>query len=58
MDRISFKTCKRCSGDQSFERDVYGSYLTCLSCGFVSYPDAGLEPAAERQDGRTAVNLG
>ncbi len=58
MDQISFKTCERCSGDQSLECDVYGSYLTCLSCGSVSYPDAALEPAAERQDERTAVNLG
>ena len=58
MNQISFKTCKRCSGDQSLECDVYGSYLTCLGCGSVSYPDAELKPAAERQDARTAVKLG
>ncbi len=58
MDQISFKTCERCSGDQSLECDVYGWYLTCLSCGSVSYPDAGLEPAAELQDERTAIHLG
>ena len=35
---IYFKSCQRCSGDRSLEQDMYGWYVICLSCGFVTYP--------------------
>ncbi len=36
---IFFKTCPRCSGDRSLEKDMYGWYIICLNCGFVTYPE-------------------
>jgi uncharacterized Zn finger protein len=35
-----FKSCPRCSGDRVLEQDRYGSYLTCVACGHVTYLDA------------------
>jgi hypothetical protein len=32
-----FKSCQRCSGDRVLEQDCYGSYLTCVACGHVTY---------------------
>ena len=29
------KNCPRCRGAMIMERDWYGSYSTCLTCGFV-----------------------
>jgi hypothetical protein len=29
-----FKKCPRCSGDLYEESDQYGSYVTCVQCGF------------------------
>ncbi len=29
-----FKLCPRCSGDLYEDRDLYGSFLTCMQCGF------------------------
>jgi hypothetical protein len=49
-------TCPRCRGAMISERDWYGSYSTCLSCGFVhevlASPPIDLppdEPASGRQ---------
>ena len=36
---IYFKSCQRCSGDRSLEQDMYGWYVICLGCGYVTYPD-------------------
>jgi len=46
-----FKKCPRCSGDLHEESDQYGSYVSCVQCGFcrdttkkgkiVSPPDVG-----------------
>ncbi len=30
---IRLKGCTRCGGDQSMERDTYGTYAMCLQCG-------------------------
>ena len=49
---IYFKSCQRCSGDRSLEQDMYGWYVICLGCGYVTYPDivAKQKPAvAKRQ---------
>ena len=40
---IFFKSRPRCSGDRSLERDYYGRYVLCLTCGYVTYPDVGIE---------------
>lgn len=37
--------CPRCFGYMIPESDQYGSYRSCLCCGYVSYP----EPAVERE---------
>ena len=29
------RTCPRCRGSMIIERDWYGSYSTCICCGFV-----------------------
>ena len=29
------RTCRRCRGSMIPERDWYGEYSTCLSCGYV-----------------------
>jgi hypothetical protein len=29
-----FKKCPRCSGDLYEEEDQYGSFVTCMQCGF------------------------
>ena len=35
---VLFKSCPRCSGDRTLEEDIYGYYILCLACGYVSYP--------------------
>jgi hypothetical protein len=35
MQSFPPRLCPRCSGAMISERDWYGSYATCLSCGFV-----------------------
>ena len=42
--RMYPKACPRCGGDQALERDYYGSYVSCLTCGYVAYPDSGVVP--------------
>ena len=39
---ILFKSCPRCGGDRYVERDLFGSYVTCLACGSVEYPEEPL----------------
>ena len=29
------KSCKRCGGDLSLERDKYGTYIECIQCGAI-----------------------
>ena len=43
---VLFKSCPRCSGDRSVEKDHFGSYILCLLCGHVAYP-AAPQPAAK-----------
>ena len=35
---VYFKSCIRCSGDRILDKDVYGWYMLCLACGYVTYP--------------------
>ena len=46
---ITFKSCPRCSGDRSFEKDYYGWYVLCLMCGCVTYPQVAEEPRQRRR---------
>ncbi len=41
---ILFKSCPRCSGDRTEQQDLYGPYIICLACGFVSYPENSEPP--------------
>ena len=38
MSSIMFKACPRCAGDLYLEEDTDGEYLSCLRCGYVTYP--------------------
>lgn len=35
---VLFKSCPRCAGDRTLEEDLYGYYILCFACGYVSYP--------------------
>lgn len=30
---LALKSCSRCGGDMSWDRDRYGAYRFCLQCG-------------------------
>jgi len=32
---LVLKSCSRCSGDMSWDRDRYGAYKFCLQCGHM-----------------------
>lgn len=32
---LYFKACPRCRGDMHDSKDAYGSYVTCISCGYA-----------------------
>ena len=36
---VYFKSCRRCSGDRVLDQDIYGWYMLCLACGYVTYPE-------------------
>jgi len=38
-----FKSCPRCSGDRILENDLFGCYVLCLACCYVSYLDLALD---------------
>ena len=55
---IKLKACPKCHGDLYLERDQYGSYMSCLQCGYLTellgellkeLPEIGLP----EQSGRT-----
>ncbi len=46
MSSIIFKGCRRCAGDLYLEEDTDGEYLTCLRCGYVTYPPNPLKRTA------------
>ncbi len=37
---IYFKCCPKCHGDLTTGRDAYGSFISCLQCGFMRDIDA------------------
>lgn len=38
---IKTGACKRCGGDLAWERDRYGSYMSCIQCGTEATGYAG-----------------
>jgi len=48
------RVCPRCRGSMFHERDQYGSYSTCLSCGYVheAVSPPAIELLEEDEDGR------
>ncbi len=46
MSSIIFKACRRCAGDLYLEADTDGEYLTCIRCGYVTYPQSELKRTA------------
>jgi hypothetical protein len=36
---VYFKSCRRCLGDRVLDQDIYGWYMLCLACGYVTYPE-------------------
>jgi hypothetical protein len=35
LNIIKQKGCKRCSGDLFMEKDIEGTYISCLQCGAI-----------------------
>ena len=35
LARLYLKSCPRCGGDMTVDRDYYGIYKMCLQCGHV-----------------------
>ncbi len=46
VSSIIFKACRRCAGDLYLEADTDGEYLTCIRCGYVTYPQNELKRTA------------
>jgi hypothetical protein len=36
------KACPRCAGDLLRQSDFYGSYVSCLQCGYILRPEEEL----------------
>ncbi len=52
---VLFKSCPRCSGDRTMEQDLYGWYILCLACGYVTYPKINAEkPRRAERDTKSA----
>ncbi len=52
---VYFKSCRRCSGDRVLDEDIYGWYMLCLACGYVTYPELrAQEPRRHSRVPRTA----
>ena len=32
---LLLKACPKCGGDMQLSGDIYGSYASCLNCGFL-----------------------
>ena len=55
MDHFDFpRKCPRCRGAMIAEKDWYGQYSTCLSCGYVheAVSTPPIELMEEEQNGR------
>ncbi len=50
-----FKACRRCAGDLYLETDTDGEYLTCIRCGYVTYPQNELKRTAMFPEEASAI---
>ncbi len=48
------RSCPRCTGDLSEQRDIYGSEVMCVQCGY--YLNASEETRLRRTHGRAATS--
>ncbi len=55
MSSIIFKACPRCTGDLYLEEDTDGEYLSCLRCGYVTYPQNALNRTAMFPEEASAI---
>ncbi len=55
MSSIMFKACRRCAGDLYLETDTDGEYLTCILCGYVTYPQSELKRTAMFPEEASAI---
>lgn len=53
---IYFSACPRCRGDLTIGQDSYGSFVSCLQCGFMR--DIESKPAAAAVAKGTAARPG
>ena len=44
--RLVLKSCPRCQGARRVERDPYGWYVMCFTCGYTTYPSASSGPVS------------
>lgn len=38
---IYFKACPKCHGDLIKDKDIYGSFIKCLQCGYLRDLEVG-----------------
>ncbi len=50
---IYFNACPKCHGDLTMGQDGYGSFVSCLQCGFMR--DIDTKPAAVKTPAATPV---
>ncbi len=55
MSSIIFKACRRCAGDLYLEADKDGEYLSCIRCGYVTYPQNELKRTAMFPEEASAI---
>ena len=55
MSSITFKACRRCDGDLYLEEDTDGEYLSCIRCGYVTYPQNELKRTSMFSEERSAI---
>ena len=46
---IYFKSCPKCRGDLTLGQDTYGTFISCLQCGFMR--DVGATPGTAPASG-------
>ena len=50
---IYFNACPKCHGDLTMGRDSYGSFVSCLQCGFMR--DIDVKPSKAKAPAVTPI---
>ena len=55
-----FKTCPKCHGDLTSDKDIYGRYVACIQCGHYLSPaeESRLGAVTDRAELRPLVAVG